>query len=366
MKTVPLPSITIEQAKEKQFRLIDEICKEFGGSEFLSCGDLGVVQGLNKPRMAQKVEQVLAHYFHAEKCILVTGAGTGAIRFALMASISANAKVLVHKAPVYPTTLTSLQGLNAQLIEADFNNIEELRQVLQETEVSAAIVQVTRQKPEDSYDLATVIQTIKSIQAIPVITDDNYAAMKIDKIGCELGADASCFSAFKLLGPEGVGILVGKAELIDRVEAMNYSGGSKVQGWQCMEVLRGLTYAPVALAIQAEENEKLVQALNQAAIPQIKEAFLANAQSKVLLVEFKEDIAEAVLVEAEKLGAAPNPVGAESKYELIPMFYRVSGTFLKNDPTLKKRMIRINPMRAGSMTILRILEESIKRVTSCS
>ena len=97
-------------------------------------------------------------------------------------------------------------------------------------------------------------------------------------------------------------------------------------------------------------------------IAQVRDAFLANAQSKVLLVEFQEDIAGQVLAEAEKLGAAPNPVGAESKYEMIPMFYRVSGTFRKADPTLEHRMIRINPMRAGADTILRIIKESVERV----
>ena len=55
-------------------------------------------------------------------------------------------------------------------------------------------------------------------------------------------------------------------------------------------------------------------------------------------------------------------MGAESKYEMIPMFYRVSGTFRKADPTLEHRMIRINPMRAGADTILRIIKESVERV----
>jgi len=45
------------------------------------------------------------------------------------------------------------------------------------------------------------------------------------------------------------------------------------------------------------------------------------------------------------------------------MFYRVSGTFLSSDPTLAKKMIRINPLRSGVETILRILEESIHRAT---
>ncbi len=366
MKTYPLRSISIEQAKQKQFALVDEICREFEGTEFLSLGDLGVVQPANKPSYAAKAERVLARYFHAEKAILVTGAGTGAIRFGLSAMIRPNDTVLVHKAPVYPTTLTTLQGLNAQLVEADFNDLEEIKQVMAEHEIHAAIVQVTRQKPDDRYELQEVIETIKACKSIPILTDDNYAAMKVEKIGVEAGADVSAFSAFKLLGPEGVGILVGKAEIIDAVEKNNYSGGSKVQGWQAMELLRMLVYAPVMLAIQAEENDHLVEKINQGIIPEIKEAFLANAQSKVLLVEFREEIAEAVLVEAQKLGAAPNPVGAESKYEVVPMFYRVSGTFLKNDPTLKKRMIRINPMRSGSETILRILKESIRRVKECS
>ena len=44
------------------------------------------------------------------------------------------------------------------------------------------------------------------------------------------------------------------------------------------------------------------------------------------------------------------------------MFYRVSGTFLKSDPRLGDYMIRINPMRAGADTVLRVLGESINRV----
>ncbi|MFR6345590.1 MAG: hypothetical protein ACLUN9_02225 [Enterocloster aldenensis] len=81
---------------------------------------------------------------------------------------------------------------------------------------------------------------------------------------------------------------------------------------------------------------------------------------KVLLVEFRKTL---------RTGTGggggwglPPTVGAESKYEMIPMFYRVSGTFRKADPTLEHRMIRINPMRAGADTILRIIKESVERV----
>ena len=203
---------------------------------------------------------------------------------------------------------------------------------------------------------------IKETADIPVLTDDNYAAMKVKEIGVQCGADLSCFSAFKLLGPEGVGVIVGKQELIKKLVKESYSGGMQVQGHEALDVLHGLVYAPVALALQAQVNEECVRRLNSGEIPAVKQAFLANAQSKVLLVEFREDIAGQVLEEAEKYGAAPNPVGAESKYEMVPMFYRISGTFRKADPELEHRMIRINPMRAGADTILRIIRESVERV----
>lgn len=366
MRVYPLKQIGIEEAKQKQFKLVDEICKEFEGSQVLNLGDLGVVQPANKPIYTNKVEKVIARYFHAEKAILVTGAGTGAIRYGLTAMVQPSSNILIHKAPVYPTSLITLQGLHANLIEADFNDLDDIKSKMEAYEIDGALIQYTRQKPDDSYDIEQVINTIKKCKPIPILTDDNYAVMKVEKIGSELGADISAFSAFKLLGPEGVGIIVGKAEIIDRIEKINYSGGGKVQGWQAMELLRMLVYAPVSLAIQAEENERIVHELTKMKIPEVKQVFLANAQSKVLLVEFNEKIAQSVLKEAEKLGAAPNPVGAESKYEVVPMFYKVSGTFLKSNPDYIDTMIRINPMRGGSNTVIRILKESIERVKQCS
>ena len=126
-----------------------------------------------------------------------------------------------------------------------------------------------------------------------------------------------------------------------------------------------MVYAPVALALEAGVSEECVQRLNAGEIPEVKQAFVANAQSKVILVEFKEKIAKTILKEAENLGAAPYPVGCESKYEMVPLFYRISGTFRKTDPLLEERMIRINPLRAGSDTVIRIIKESIERGKRC-
>lgn len=366
MKTYPLESLSIEEAVQLQHKVVDCITREFGGHEILSRGDLGVVPGIQKPSFTRKAEKAIASVFGAEDCLMVRGAGTGAIRMALYSMIKAGEKVLVHDAPVYTTTKTTLDMMGLTEVKADFNDIGSLKKTIAENpDIKAAIVQYTRQQPEDRYDMGDVIRAIKDSGDIPIVTDDNYAAMKVRSLGCQLGADLTCFSAFKLLGPEGVGCIVGKRGYIEMLSALQYSGGSQVQGFEALEVLRGFTYAPVALAIQAGVIHEAADRLNSGEIEGIQSAYIANAQSKVLLVELKEPIAKRVLEEAEKLGAAPNPVGAESKYEISPMFYRVSGTFLNGDPTLADRMIRINPMRSGTDTVLRILKEAMERVISC-
>ena len=297
------------------------------------------------------MEKVFADTFDAPAALLVRGSGTGAIRWALTACLKPGDAILVHTSPIYTTTQVTIDAMGLNPIRADFNDLEQLKAVCAQhkDEIRGALVQLTRQKPEDRYDYKAVIAAIKAaLPGIPVVTDDNYAALKVDAIGCQAGADLSTFSCFKILGPEGVGAVIGSKELIDRIYKMQYSGGSQVQGHEAMEALRGLIYAPVALAIQSEVNEELVR--------------LANAQSKVLLVEFDQEIAEKILDAAPKFGAAPHPVGSESKYEFAPMIYRVSGTFRAQDPTIEHRMIRINPMRSGPDTIIRILRSCMEQV----
>lgn len=364
MKAYPLESITLEEAKEFQFKLIDTVTKHFHGVEILSLGDLGVVQGLNKPTTTLKVEKVLADFFQVESAVLVRGAGTAAIRWGLYSMIKPGQTILVHEAPIYPTTMVTIESMGLNIVKANFNNSTEIKKALEENKIDGVLIQYTRQKIDDCYDMKEVVEVIKKQdENMPIITDDNYAVMKVKNIGVQCGADLSAFSMFKLLGPEGIGCVVGKKEYIEKIIKSNYSGGGQVQGHEAMEVLRGLTYAPVALAIQAEVNDELVNRLNSGEIKEVKNAFLANAQSKVLLVEFEKPIARELLKYTEKLGAAPNPVGAESKYEFVPMFYRVSGTFRAADPTLEERMIRINPMRAGAHTIIRILKEAIEQLS---
>lgn len=280
---------------------------------------------------------------------------------ALAALLKSGQRLLVHDAPVYPTTRVIIEQMGLTLITADFNDLSALKQVVDEQQPDAALVQHTRQQPQDRYVLADVLATLRAA-GVPALTDDNYAVMKVARIGCECGANVSTFSCFKLFGPEGVGAVVGDADVISRIRATLYSGGSQIQGAQALEVLRGLVLAPVMHAVQAGVSERLLALLNGGAVAEVKSAVIANAQSKVLIVEFHQPIAARVLEEAQKLGALPYPVGAESKYEIPPLFYRLSGTFRQANPQLEHCAIRINPNRSGEETVLRILRESIASI----
>lgn len=132
MKTFPLQSLTIIEAQQKQFALVDSICRHFPGSEFLTGGDLGLTPGLNQPRVTQRVEQVLADAFHAQAAALVQGAGTGAIRAGLAALLKPGQRLLVHDAPVYPTTRVIIEQMGLTLITVDFNDLSALKQVVDE------------------------------------------------------------------------------------------------------------------------------------------------------------------------------------------------------------------------------------------
>lgn len=361
METYPIRTIDLDLAKKFQFRLVDIIHKHFRGDEFLSSGDYGIVPDVKKPNYTKKVEGVIAEFFQSEASVLVRGAGTGAIRNVINGKVKPGDKILIHDAPIYPTTKTIIESMGLETVKVDFNNIDSFDENVIE-EMDFCIIQHSRQRIDDRYDLQEVIRALKEIKKdLYILVDDNYIVMKSEKIGVELGADVSAFSLFKLLGPEGIGCIVGDRKTIEKIESMNYSGGSQVQGYEAMDALRSLVYAPVMLAIQKEVGDEVIERINSGEVIGIKKAFLANAQSRVILVEFDRPIAKNVLEHARALGAAPYPVGAESRYEVTSMFYRVSGTFLEANPNFADCMIRINPMRAGADTIIRILKEAISK-----
>ncbi len=368
MRAHPLESIGLDDAIRMQFKLVDVMSRHFPGCEALGQGDLGLVPGLNQPATTRKVEEVIADFFGGADAVLVRGAGTGALRQALASVLSPGRRLLVHQAPIYPTTLSSIEEMGIVTIALDYNDPVALQMNERLAPIDAALVQLARQKIDDRYDAGSVVRAIKSAKDIPVITDDNYAVMKVRSIGVEMGADLSTFSLFKLLGPEGVGCVVGRGRLVASIRKKHYSGGCQIQGHEALAALRMLAYAPVAFAIQARACDEIAQRLQRGEIRGVKDAFICNAQSRVLLVELEKENAQQVLQKAEALGALPYPVGSESLYEVQPLFYRISGTFKKDDPSLERRMIRINPMRSGPDTVMRILKTAIEQaeVESCT
>lgn len=356
-----LPSLSIQEAQEKQFKLVDRMSRYFKGRQFLSMGDLGVSPAYKRPEQTYLVERVLADFFEAEDCALVRGAGTGAIRNILSMLLSPGDEMFIHTAPVYTTTKETLRILGIKTIQADYNHLEEVRMAIRSNQNPKVFyIQHARQQPTDHYQLAEVIKAVKEERPdLPIVVDDNYCALKTKGIGVELGADYSTFSGFKLLGPEGIAVIAGKNEAIERVHHYNYSGGGQVQGYEAMELLRMMTFAPVSLAIQNEQVEELCRRLNEGAVNGIRAAYMTNAQSKNVIVELEDPIAQRVISISDEHGAATHPVGAESKYEIIPMIYRVSGSFLEAQPELKEYGLRINPMKSGAGTIIGILEKVI-------
>ncbi|MGW7520234.1 aminotransferase class V-fold PLP-dependent enzyme [Streptomyces sp. NPDC054796] len=358
--THPLPTVPLEDAVSRQFRLLECTARHFEGQQLFEA-DAGVVPGLGRPRTTARVEAVLADFFGAQDAALVQGAGTGAIRAALAAVLGPGEPLLIHDAPVYRTTEVTLRGLGVETATADFNDPAELRAALASGRFRYAYVQHTRQRLADSYAPGEVLAACRE-SGVRTVVDDNYAALRVPECGVELGADASCFSLFKLHGPEGVGLVVGAADIVGRVRADNYSGGGQVQGHQALDALRALTHVPVLWSLQSRAGAEAAERLAAGEVPGVAEVRLANAQDRCLLVRLDRPLAREVPDAAARHGAAPYPVGSNSRYEVAPLFYRMSSSALDDRPELADWTVRINPMRAGADLVLDILRRALRDV----
>jgi hypothetical protein len=360
MNTYPLEQLDLENAKRMQFRLVETIARHFDGDAILQAGDFGLWPDTGRPHFTARVEAVLAEFFGVEEACLVGGAGTGALRSTLMAAMKPRQRLLVHRAPLYPTTKVTVEAMGLELVPVDLNTLNTLdEQAL--LGVDFALLQHSRQRFEDRYSLGEIIQKLKAMHpGLTMIIDDNYVAMRVPRIGAQLGADVSSFSLFKLLGPEGLGCILAGRELANRIRKHNYSGGTQIQGVEAMQALRALTYAPVELAIQGEVVDEVAKRLNSGQVSGVAHAYIANAQSRVILVELEKPYARQVLEKSIQFGAAGHPIGAESRYEVSPLFYRISATTREEHPELAERMIRINPMRSGAELIIEILVKSLR------
>ncbi|MFB6703773.1 aminotransferase class V-fold PLP-dependent enzyme [Streptomyces sp. NPDC056333] len=356
-QTFPLATVALDDAIARQFRLLEATAAHFEGPQLFEA-DAGVVPGLGRPRTTARVEAVLADFFGAEDAAFVQGAGTGAIRAALNAAVRAGDPLLIHRAPVYRTTEVTLRGIGVRTVEVDFNDRAALREALASGRFRWAYVQHTRQRLADSYDPAEVLAACRAA-GVRTLVDDNYAVMRTPAAGVELGADASCFSLFKLHGPEGIGVVVGARDLVAHIRRDNYSGGGQVQGHQALDALRALTHVPVMWAVQSQVGAEVAERLTAGEVAGVAEVRIANAQDRCLLVRLDRPVAKELPAVAARFGAAPYPVGSNSRYEIAPLFYRMSSSALDDAPELADWTVRINPMRAGADLVVDILRRSL-------
>lgn len=357
--THPLPQLTLEQAREFQFRLVDLMHRHFDGRQALEAGDYGAPTDLGRSHATARVEAVLAEFFAVDDTALVVGAGTGALRAALMASLSPAASVLIHAVPMYATTAVTFRAMGIDRREVDLNDREARREALSR-QPAMLYLQHSRQMLDDAFSTEEAIADARELApGALILVDDNYTAMQVPRIGVELGADLSAFSLFKLFGEPGVGIVLGRGDLIARIRDDAYSGGSKVQGPLALSSLKSLVFAPVALAVQSEVVGAVIDRLNAGEVPGVRHADPGNHQERSVLVELDEPIAQRVLAEAWRFGAAPYPVGSQSRFETNILIYRLSRAMCEARPDLAERMVRISPFRAGPDTVIRVLGEAV-------
>lgn len=358
--TTALPHLGGEGAFRLQQRLVEAACAELPeGAMFRA--DVGVVTGLGRPETTAAVERMLARAFGAPAACLVQGAGTGAIRTALSAGPwqTGDRRLLVHDAPDYSTTATTFRDGAVETVRVDMDDPGALQRALTDPGCPRWVyVQHTRQRLGDSFDPMAVVRAARDAGR-RVIVDENYAVVRTPTIGTEHGAAASAFSLFKLHGPEGVGVVVGDADIVEVAHRSNYSGGGQVQGHQAIAALQALVDAPLNWARQSAEVFRLAELLRDGAVPGVVNAAVANVQDLCVVALLAEPVAEAIRQTAAVHGAAPYPVGSNSRYEIAPMVYRLSSSTLDAQPQLRDWTLRINPMRAGAELVVDILRRSV-------
>jgi hypothetical protein len=363
--------MSLDAAIQAQFRLVD-LAQQVMGSDAVFTADYGQARDLatvgfgggGRPRATAEVEQVLARCFETDDAVLVQGAGSGAIRAMLNASAAPGSRILLHDAHPYKTTLPAMQHMGLDIVHADFNDSGAVERSLRGHPPATVYLQHVPQELGDRYDLRELITLIRATAPTArILVDDNYAAMRMTRIGVQLGADASALSLFKLLSPAPVGVVLTGAETAALIRRDLSSAGCQVQGPDAMAALRALVLAPVALAVQDAAVTATVAAINErvgaGGLPHVARAFAVRPGIRSVVVVFDRPVGEEFLRSAWRNGSPSRSVGEEAQYEFLPLFTYLTSTFLKADPGLEQWAIRVNPLRGGPATILRVLEAAL-------
>ena len=365
--TVVREHMTLEQAIQMQYELVDSIQSVMGSDIYLT-EDYGQVRQLatvgfgggGRPWATARTEKALALFFGVEEAVLVHGAGTGSIRAAVNTGIPAGGSVVLHSAHPYKTTLPIMEQMGLKLHQVDFNDARLTMETIKLTKPDGVYIQHVPQALGDNHEITNIISLSRKISPnSKIIVDDNYAVMRTRKIGVQLGADLSAFSLFKLLSPTPIGCVLGSESDISKIRQSYASAGTQVQGPAAMQALRMLVFAPVALALQnstvLDVSHQINQKVGKGDFPLILGAVAAQPGIRCSVLVFNKPVAEAFVRSAWRNGSPSQSVGEEAQPEVIPLFTYLTSTFLKGMPGLEKYAIRINPMRGGSDTILKII-----------
>jgi hypothetical protein len=367
--------MTVQQAAAEQHRMVDAIQRVIGSDEIFA-EDYGQERSLasgafgsgGRPVATAKAEQALAGYLGTDDVVLVPGAGTGAIR-AMLSIVPPRGRVLLHEGMPYKTTAAALARMALETVTVDFNDLAAVRMAAA-GDVDALYIQHVPHRLGDEYELGPVMDAGRADRGedLLVLVDDNYAAMRTPKIGVHHGADASALSLFKLLAAANVGCVAGTARVTSRIRQDFGSAGSQVQGPEAMDALRSLVYAPVALALQnqvvIEASEEINRLVEAGRLPFVRCAVPSQVAMRAVALVFDEPIAEDFLRSAWRNGSPSRSVGEEARYDVLPLFTYLAGTFLKSTPGIESYVVRINPLRGGTETIIRVLEAALADVVS--
>jgi Cys/Met metabolism PLP-dependent enzyme len=359
----PPPTVmSLEDAIAWQERFIAIVARHFAPEPgLLEGGDLGMGD-ISRPLATRRCEDALAEVFGSEACVLVRGAGTGAMRLAIFACVPPGSRVLVHEPETYLTTKLTLEAMGVESLRCDFNSLGEISEAIRDEEVAAVLVQHMRPRVSDSYELEPLIEAIREAAAssVPIVVDDNYAPLKAKQLGISLGADLSAFSLFKLGAPEGIGCVLGAEERVERIRPYMNSGGSMVQGTEAIASLEALARAAPVTAHQSRVTREIAERLQAGEIEGIVSAVAAHCPETVVLVELVEPLAEDVREAACERGAVNRAVGMESYHEILPAFLRPSKSLIADFPGIEQHVIRISAMRAGADQVIETLADSLE------
>jgi hypothetical protein len=192
-----------------------------------------------------------------------------------------------------------------------------------------------------------------------VVVDDNYAPLKAKRLGAELGAGLSAFSLFKMGAPEGLGCVLGRRDLVERIRPYMNSGGSVVQGPESIEAIESLARSALVTARQSSVTRDIAERLAAGEVPGVVRAIAAHTPETIVLLELDRPVAERVRGAALELGAVDRPVGMESRHEVVPCFIKPSKSLMADFPGIDRYVLRLSAMRAGADLVIDILRQAL-------